>query len=70
MEVPGPLAGQAFPGERYRFGDIEVDPAAHTLTRAGAAVPGEFRVLPARAEMLYFREVWGRSAGTHFTVTE
>ena len=41
MEVPGPLAGQAFPGERYRFGDIEVDPAAHTLTRAGAAVPVE-----------------------------
>jgi uncharacterized protein YfaS (alpha-2-macroglobulin family) len=35
-----------------------------------ATVPGEFRVLPAHAEMMYFREVWGRSAGQLFSVTE
>ncbi|MBX3012697.1 MAG: Ig-like domain-containing protein [Caldilineaceae bacterium] len=35
-----------------------------------ATVPGEYRVLPAHAEMLYFPEVWGRSAGALFTVTE
>lgn len=32
--------------------------------------PGEFRVLPAFAEMMYFTEVWGRSSGGLFTVTE
>lgn len=35
-----------------------------------AAVPGEFRVLPAYAELMYFTEIWGRSGGDHFTVTE
>jgi hypothetical protein len=35
-----------------------------------ASLPGEFRVLPARAEEMYFPEVWGRSAGALFTVTE
>ncbi|MEZ4868402.1 MAG: Ig-like domain-containing protein [Caldilineaceae bacterium] len=35
-----------------------------------ATVPGEYRVLPAHAEMIYFPEVWGRSAGALFTVTE
>lgn len=35
-----------------------------------ATVPGEYRVLPVHAEMLYFPEVWGRSAGALFTVTE
>lgn len=35
-----------------------------------ATVPGEYRVLPAHAAMLYFPEVWGRSTGSLFTVTE
>ena len=35
-----------------------------------ATVPGEYRVLPAHAEMIYFPEVWGRSTGSLFTVTE
>lgn len=35
-----------------------------------ASVPGEYRVLPAYGEMMYFTEVWGRSAGSLFTVTE
>lgn len=35
-----------------------------------ATLPGEFRVLPAHAEMMYFTEVWGRSGGEVFTVTE
>lgn len=35
-----------------------------------ATVPGEYRVLPVHGEMLYFPEVWGRSAGALFTVME
>nr|MBP8284560.1 hypothetical protein [Chromatiaceae bacterium] len=35
-----------------------------------ATTPGEFRVLPAQAEQMYFPDVWGRSAGALFTVTE
>ena len=33
------------------------------------ATAGEFRVLPAHGEMMYFPEVWGRSGGALFTVT-
>ncbi|CAN5726007.1 alpha-2-macroglobulin [soil metagenome] len=33
-----------------------------------ASVPGEYRVLPVHAELMYFNEVWGRSAGSQFTV--
>ena len=32
-----------------------------------ATVPGEYRVLPAYAEMMYFTEVWGRRAVSLFT---
>jgi uncharacterized protein YfaS (alpha-2-macroglobulin family) len=35
-----------------------------------ATLPGEFSVLPAYAEQMYFTEVWGRSAGARFRVTE
>jgi uncharacterized protein YfaS (alpha-2-macroglobulin family) len=35
---------------------------------ARASLPGEFRVLPVHGEMMYFPEVWGRSAGALFTV--
>ena len=31
-------------------------------------LPGEYRVLPAYGEMMYFNEVWGRSEGSLFTV--
>ncbi len=37
---------------------------------ARAGIPGEYRVLPAYAEMMYFNDVWGRSSGDLFTVTE
>jgi uncharacterized protein YfaS (alpha-2-macroglobulin family) len=35
-----------------------------------AAFPGEYNVLPAQGEMLYFPEVWGRSGGEKFTIGE
>lgn len=35
-----------------------------------ASLPGEYRVLPVHAEEMYFPEVWGRSSGGLFTVTE
>ncbi|MBP8293224.1 MAG: hypothetical protein KAX65_10650, partial [Caldilineaceae bacterium] len=35
-----------------------------------ATLPGEYRVLPAHGEMMYFPEVWGRSSGELFTVTQ
>lgn len=42
---------------------------AYTYTfQVRATVPGEYRVLPAYGAMLYFPEVWGRSAGALFTV--
>jgi hypothetical protein len=38
--------------------------------QARATVPGEYRVLPVYGAMMYFSEVWGRSGGALFTVTE
>ncbi|MBX3000013.1 MAG: Ig-like domain-containing protein [Caldilineaceae bacterium] len=35
-----------------------------------ASLPGEYRVLPVHAEAMYFPDVWGRSSGGLFTVTE
>jgi hypothetical protein len=35
-----------------------------------ASLPGEFQVLPATAYEMYFPEVWGRSAGEMFTISE
>jgi uncharacterized protein YfaS (alpha-2-macroglobulin family) len=35
-----------------------------------AAFPGEYNVLPAQGQMLYFPEVWGRSGGSTFTISE
>ncbi|MCB0201047.1 MAG: alpha-2-macroglobulin, partial [Anaerolineae bacterium] len=35
-----------------------------------ASLPGEFQTLPAVAYQMYFPEVWGRSAGAQFTITE
>ena len=35
-----------------------------------ATMPGEYGVLPAYAEQMYFNEVWGRSASQVFTVAE
>jgi uncharacterized protein YfaS (alpha-2-macroglobulin family) len=44
---------------------------AYTYTfQVRATVPGEYRVLPTTGEMMYFPEVWGRSAGALFTVTQ
>ena len=35
-----------------------------------ASVPGEYKVLPAYGKQMYFTEVWGRSAGSTFTITK
>jgi len=35
-----------------------------------AAIPGEYRVLPATASEMYFPDVRGRSAGEVFTVND
>jgi hypothetical protein len=35
-----------------------------------ASIPGEFRVIPAHAEQMYFPEVFGRSDGGLFRVTQ
>jgi uncharacterized protein YfaS (alpha-2-macroglobulin family) len=35
-----------------------------------AAFPGEYNVLPAQGQMLYFPEVWGRSGGETFKINE
>ncbi len=35
---------------------------------ARATTPGTYMVVPARAELLYFRDVFGRSDGGTFTV--
>jgi uncharacterized protein YfaS (alpha-2-macroglobulin family) len=61
--------------------DIRDDKVAmfSTFLRAGtyeytfqvrASVPGEYRVLPVFAEQMYFPDVWGRSTGAIFTVTD
>jgi hypothetical protein len=36
--------------------------------RLRAAIPGEYRVLPAMASEMYFPEVWGRTSGDLFSV--
>jgi hypothetical protein len=44
---------------------------AHQVTfQIRASTPGEYRVLPVYGELMYFTEVWGRSGGSLFTVTE
>ncbi|MBV7332372.1 Ig-like domain-containing protein [Chloroflexi bacterium TSY] len=35
-----------------------------------ATIPGTYRILPAHAEMMYFPEVWGRSAGDTIVIEE
>ena len=35
-----------------------------------ASIPGEYRVIPAQAEQMYFPEVFGRSDGGLFRVTQ
>jgi uncharacterized protein YfaS (alpha-2-macroglobulin family) len=57
--------------DRVAFFDTELAAGTyqlHFLLRA--TLPGEFRVLPAHAELMYFPEVWGRSSGAVFTVSE
>lgn len=47
-------------------------PAGHYFVRfqVRATLPGTYRVLPAYAEMMYFPEVMGRSAGDKFVIAE
>lgn len=46
-------------------------PGTYEFTyQARASLPGVFLTLPANAYQMYFPEVWGRGAGSVFTVTE
>ena len=57
--------------DRIALFDTFLEAGTHTFTfHVRAAVPGEYRVLPVYGELMYFTEVWGRSAGGLFTVTE
>jgi uncharacterized protein YfaS (alpha-2-macroglobulin family) len=40
------------------------------IYRVRASIPGEYRVIPAHAEQMYFPEVFGRSDGGLFRVTQ
>ncbi len=41
----------------------------YTFVMRGA-FPGQYNVLPAQGEMLYFPDVWGRSGGQTFAIGE
>jgi hypothetical protein len=48
-----------------------MEPGSYRFTyQARATVPGEFLTLPPTGYQMYFPEVWGRGAGSVFTVTE
>jgi hypothetical protein len=48
-----------------------LDPGTYEFTyQIRASLPGEFLTLPPTAYQMYFPEVWGRGAGSVFTVTE
>lgn len=49
----------------------ELTPGTYQFTyQIRASLPGVFLTLPATAYQMYFPEVWGRGAGSVFTVTE
>ncbi|MBN1486274.1 MAG: Ig-like domain-containing protein [Anaerolineae bacterium] len=55
--------------ERAVFFATELPPGTYQVSYVvRAAVPGEYKVLPALASETYFPEVWGRTVGALFTV--
>ena len=44
--------------------------ATELACKIRASLPGEYLTLPPTASQMYFPEVWGRGAGSTFTVTE
>lgn len=57
--------------DRVAFFATHLPAGAYTYTfLMRATVPGEYRVLPAHAQQMYLPEVWGRSGGAQFTVTD
>jgi uncharacterized protein YfaS (alpha-2-macroglobulin family) len=44
--------------------------ATELACKMRASLPGEYLTLPPTASQMYFPEVWGRGAGSTFTVTE
>ena len=48
-----------------------LDPGTYEFSyQIRASLPGEYLTLPPTASQMYFPEVWGRGAGSTFTVTE
>ena len=48
-----------------------LEPGTYEFTYSiRASLPGTFLTLPVTAYQMYFPEVWGRGAGSVFTVTE
>ncbi|MEM7537004.1 MAG: Ig-like domain-containing protein [Chloroflexota bacterium] len=57
--------------EKVALFATQLRPGTYEYTfRARASIPGTYRVLPIHAEQMYYPEVWGRSAGSLFTVYE
>ena len=57
--------------DRVLFFSNELPPGVHTVSVvARATTPGEFLLVPARAEAMYQPEVFGRSDGSTFQVTD
>ena len=49
----------------------ELEPGSYEFSyQIRASLPGEYLTLPPTAYQMYFPEVWGRGAGSTFTVTE
>jgi uncharacterized protein YfaS (alpha-2-macroglobulin family) len=49
----------------------ELAPGSYRFTyQVRATLPGEFLTLPPTGYQMYFPEVWGRGAGSTFTVTD
>ena len=73
----GPWSGGWLPDhvdirdEKVTFFAETLVPGSYRYTfRIRAVRPGTYNVLPAQAELMYFPEIWGRSAGAVFTVEE
>jgi hypothetical protein len=51
--------------------ETALDPGTYEFSyQIRASLPGEYLTLPPTASQMYFPEVWGRGAGSTFTVTE
>ena len=58
-------------GVDYVYFETALDPGTYEFSyQIRASLPGEYLTLPPTASQMYFPEVWGRGAGSTFTVTE